>query len=390
MKKIFTLIFAITISYFAHGQVITGRLYDYNTYKPVKGVTLRQLPDTNKTYTSNDKGRFWINITSKGYDTLVISCEGYYDYIHVVNKRGKGLFQKIFLYPEETKLDSLCFYRYDNNIFINGIVIDKQKSRRIPGVSIIANNRKYSYTNTFGDYQVVIPNNTDSITFQSEIFKSETISVGGFKGKINKEILLERKTPDKWDTAWRKYKNRISISVNQLTNGAFGINYLRFIKPKHALGIKATRIFAGTQHKFGTSGSAYKGYKFSAVYRYYVMKKTRTGMFIQGKFTLSEINFNNLVYYKNRDDRIYEGIKKTVNPIGFSGGIGIYSFFPRSNRMCFNMYAGLRYLPLDIPEYHIVGTTGNIETKYYTSTDWWYIYGAGSIIDLKFSICFLF
>ena len=185
---------------------------------------------------------------------------------------------------------------------------------------------------------------------------------------------------DNRDTLWKSYKNVIGILPLELVTGSIGLMYLRFIKPRHSVGIYSSVYLFGYGHTpFGGGNSKFKGFKLAPFYRYYVWRKTKTGGFIQGKAIIGYFNFHQLYYAWDVDSRYGEYRSEQFWNAGFSVAWGFSFKLPRFTHGVFELTAGYQYFTMSVPPTTHSDQYGILEVD----SLWWYLFGPGSMVEIK-------
>jgi hypothetical protein len=266
-----------------------------------------------------------------------------------------------------------------------GIVMDKYSRQLLEGVKISVKNTDISvYSDESGKFQITVPKKHHYLTFSRDSYKS---AVTALKPGFHLKTLYTYLTPIVYDSLYNNIKNVFTLSLIELFNGALALRYEHFLKWKHAIGIHSSFYLFGRNPT--TLGSEYDNYvkyygvKASPFYRYYIIRNSRFGLYGEGKVQLGYIHFSELGYYYSSYYKMYK--EESFWSTGFGISIGI--MFKGSKRVMGNLSVGYQYFPIHVPEsIEALDPGGTTLSTYTADTNWWYMGGPGSYLDIKFTL----
>jgi hypothetical protein len=192
------------------------------------------------------------------------------------------------------------------------------------------------------------------------------------------------------DSSFLTFKNAISLSLFELINGAVAIRYERFLKPKHSIGVHASFYFygrnpvtMGSEHDYYVK---YQGFKLSPFYRFYPIRKKRSGFFAEVKIPFGYIHFSELDYHYGSNSHPRRQVEYSFWTYGFGASVGVMVKLPKTKHGVINISVGYQYFPIDVPETIQIEFSDGTVLTLQTDTYWWYWGGPGTSLDVKFTI----
>jgi len=202
-----------------------------------------------------------------------------------------------------------------------------------------------------------------------------------------------------------KNKNNVKISILSLVDNA-KFQYERLISKNHTIGLTASYFYI----------KPFTGIKIEPAFRFYFKSQAPINWYVETKFLIGFFNtkevFNKRLYVYNANDSLIkneildEGFMKelTFIPIGASLKIGQQKFFGKMKRFVFDYNFGFQYFPYNyskkVEQTEYIDTYGNknvVETSQGGIRDampvngfFWYIFGAGAILNTNISIGYNF
>ena len=271
---------------------------------------------------------------------------------------------------------------------VNGFVFDKSNHQAIAGAQVQVEKTEVTVnTDESGKYQIGIPKKHHNLLISKEGYHStKTVLKPGFQHKTINVYLAPVSAAD---SLYLKTKHAISLSIFEIFTGAIALRYEYFLKQKHSIGVHASFYLFGRNPT--TVGSEYDTYpryygiKASPFYRFYPVRKTGFGFFVEGKLQTGYIYFSKLGYYYGPGSNRYEEyVTESFWPLGFGFSAGISFKMPKQGMG--NLSIGYQYFPVNVPE-TIQATAPSGSTLTYTvDADWWYHGGPGTYLDVKLTL----
>ncbi len=384
MKRLLTLFAFVLLALTGTGQSKTfhGIVQDFYTLKRINKVYIGAEYGDSLAVTDK-KGRFKIILPKFYKKTIRFTHPGYYPLYLKVKKLGDPHPLPVYMIPLSIKLDTVIQYTSEGNKLIRGTVYDSNSEQPVAGVNIeTANHRVIAVTNPQGIFFTGIPANSRQFMATHPEYKPLQINLNPKKKREGFSLILTRKKYSRADTAWKTYKNEISVIPNELGQSAIGIRYHRFLRFRHAAGVRFTWYFHGVGVTMYIPSSEYTGIKLSPFYRYYITRTIRRSFFAEGKLSVGRFDFSKLYYGYLSDARYGEFFNESFLSYGFGLGVGYSVILPKTKHGIISFYSGFRYFPTQVEQYKSSEHYGSLGVV----DGWWYFYGPGSIIEFKVAV----
>jgi len=377
--QILILLIFIQVSLFCQERNIKGTIKDFYSKAPIEGVKITHSYSDTVIY-SNEKGEFMFDRKPVHNDTLKLTHQNYFSNLKIIGWKKNLHNNKIRMFPLLKNSDSSKYYQENLYKLIIGKVFDRNSGFPLPNATIKISNDILFLSDSNGKFSGLIPDTTKYYYVSHPEFESVKVSKRKSKGQIIRQNFELKKTIFNDDnTPWLTYKNLIGIAVNEFANGAIGFRYQYFFKPNHAIGIHNSYYFDGRGISFFTTANKYTGIKMAPYYRIYSNRKLRNGAYLEGKLITGYFDFNKIWYSLSYDSRYGASYQENFWSYGLGFGGGYYVFFSRSNHFVFNVYAGIQYLPMMVPNKKFNDNYGELNV----SRGGWYFFGPGSAFEIK-------
>ena len=281
-----------------------------------------------------------------------------------------------------------------------GFVLDKDSRAALKGIVVsVADTSIIALTNVGGEFSIEVPKRRKSLLFSGENYVTRKIELKpGFHHKKYRIYLQTISSHNKYaektiknDSLILKHKNTISLSIIELFSVAISPRYERFLAFRHSLGLHAS-FYVNGRTPYIPLGSEYDtynnyhGFKLAPAYRFYPVRGTKLGVFLEGKIQVGYFDFSQMKYeYGSSSSPRGKYVSQEFWTVGGGFSLGIMLILPKSKHGLLNISVGYQYLPLNAAEaiYQDVGST---ILKYTPATHYWYRGGPGSYVDLKVTI----
>lgn len=348
----------------------------------------------NDTIYSDLKGKFKIRISSHFRGNIHLVHPDYYQYLHNIKYRSNLYLQRIELITDTLALDTIFYPTYKGIRCIEGRVFDLQTRIPVEKAKIKLDDKKIiGYTGKNGFYKLCIPKTIDTLIVRHNDYYPYIFTIPKIMNKMPQDVLLEPLLPGvKKDTCFGQ-KNSMRLIISSLFTGAVAIDYERFLRLKHSVGLKSyLHLYKGIPYVdlillSYSEMATFKGIKLSPYYRYYIWRNIRTGGFFEGKISWGYFDFEKIQYVEDphHDDEDAKFFSETSNSLGFGGSFGWMIHSPRSP-VVINFSFGFQYFPLNVPKTKQVKMDNWYTIKYNVDDLFWYMAGPGSYIEIKFMI----
>jgi hypothetical protein len=371
LRRSFALVFLILLVIQASGQFRKVRLhiYDKFTEKPVSGVTVSPVFNGNPV-ASDENGHLTLMVPRKVFDTVILSREDYFPYKFIISRAP---FLSILMTPRSAGIDTVI---YDERSLIkpaDGKIYHSYTGKCLDSVTVrLDNDMIVGYTDKHGEYAMIIPRSNDSLSLSLEGFMTMKVPA-----TININKGLVPVNPGEKEQLRLQWKNVLSLSPMELFRGGIGARYERLINGRHSVGLHSsfywfnmTRrpTFLSQPDIDGLIIEEFNGIKLAPFYRYYFRKNVRGGKYIEAKPIAGYFSFPDLIGYEYNPAEIWT--------FGIGAAWGILSVKSNSH-LAVNFSIGGQFFPMMDPRtWHDQGD----------GHDWWYIFGPGSVIEIKFTI----
>ena len=180
--------------------------------------------------------------------------------------------------------------------------------------------------------------------------------------------------------------------VNELLMGSVGIDYERFVKYRHSIGLKSSfflydGLYMGIPFNNAPTPK-FTGIKLSPYYRYYFWRNPGNAGFLEGKVSWGYFDFEQIAYKDPKmegDDEYYGKTLPAISrSLGFGGAFG-WSLTSIRSHLILNFSIGLQYMSLNVPSTQYI-TTYAQPVKLVLDNPYWYVRVPGSVVELKFMI----
>ena len=348
----------------------------------------------NDTVYSDLKGKFKIRISSHFRSNIYFVHPGYYQYLHNIKFRSNLYLQRIELITNTLALDTIFYPTFKGIRCIEGRVFDLQTRRPVDKAKIKLDDKKIiGYTGRNGFYRLCIPKTTDTLIVRHNDYYPYVLTVPKINNKDLKDVLMEPLLPKVDLDSCFGEKNSVRLVINELLTGAVGIDYERFLRLKHSVGLKSSfYLYNGIPYVEMILFTSYemanfKGIKLSPYYRYYIWRNKSNGGFIQGTvsygyFDFEEINYFMVPHYDDEDMKFFSEVS---NSLGVGGSFGWMIHSTRSP-VVINFSFGFQYFPLNVPKTKQLGESGGYFRKYEVDDFFWYLAGPGRYLEIRFMI----
>jgi hypothetical protein len=272
---------------------------------------------------------------------------------------------------------------------IEGRVYDLQTRIPIDKAKIkLDDKRIIGYSDRTGFYKLCIPESVDTLIVRHNDYYPYILAI-----KSPKNVLMEPLLPIvNLDSCFGE-KNSVRLVLNELFAGAVGIDYERFLRLKHSVGLKSSfYIYKGIPYVemiplTSMEMATFKGIKLSPYYRFYIWRNKSNGGFIQGTISYGYFDFKEINYFMvpHYDDEDMNFFSEVSNSLGVGGSFGWMIYSPRSP-VVINFSLGFQYFPLNVPQAKQVKVDNWYTIKYEVDDLFWYLAGPGRYLEIKFMI----
>lgn len=375
----------ITFSLFCQdrAEIIRGVTIDSGSGKKIANVKI--YPDyQNDTVYSGSSGKFKIRVSSHFRDNIYFEHPDYYQYLHNIKFRSNLYLQRIELITDTLALDTIFYPTFERIRCIEGRVYDLQTRIPVDKAKIELDDKKIiGYSDRTGFYKLCIPESIDTLIVRQNDYYPYILTI-----KNLKDVLMEPLLPRvDLDTCFGE-KNSVRLVINELFTGAVGIDYERFLRVRHSIGLKSSFYLFYNDSPSGkvfVPTAIFKGIKFSPYYRFYAWRNNSNGGFFEGKISWGYFDFEE-IYYKGEtygfDPRTNGHISKIFRSVGFGASYGWMCRF-RKSPLILNVSFGLQYFPLNVPR----TVQFDVHFDDYTvRSGFWNYGGPGSVLEIKFMI----
>ena len=383
MGKTLIVLFTLLISFSVNGQVktIRGIIYDYYTRSHIGDVEISPAFYDSIVF-SKENGKFRLSLPSDYKDTLNFSHPDYYPLIKRIKGGDKMKLHFITLVPRSLQIDTICYSAFKENKLLKGKIYDKYRSEPLDSATIRLENKQIiAYSDKSGDFAVGVPLSSEKLIVSHPDFQTNIVPIK-FRKWNNRETIvkLDRINFHREDSLWKVYKNMLAFAPQELITGAVGLRYERFIKIKHAVGLHTSVYLHGRGYGLFSSGiSKFTGIKLAPFYRYYVWRNMNNSGFIEGKLVSGYFDCHELYYAMKYDDRRGEFASEQFWSFGIGVAWGWSIILPRTKHGIFNISAGLQAFPMHVPNTIQGVHYGTLEVE----NNWWYLFGPGSVVEVK-------
>lgn len=188
-------------------------------------------------------------------------------------------------------------------------------------------------------------------------------------------------------------KNSVRLVINSLFAGAVEIDYERFLNQKHSVGLMSSfYLYKGIPYvemiPFSSNEMAtFTGIKFSPYYRYYIWKNKSNGGFVEGKISYGYFDFGDINYFEvpSHDEEDAKFFSETSNSLGVGGSFG-WMIHSTHSPVVINFSIGVQYFPLNVLKNKYIEESGGYFRPYELDDLFWYMFGPGSYLEVKFMI----
>jgi len=376
--QLFIICILLQLSVFGQTRTVRGIVYDKQYRNHIEGVSV--TPDFFENDSTDNRGRFKVYYPRKYKDTIRFSHPDYYPYLTKINNNKP---QFIYLVPKKILLDTLFYDVFEGNAVLNGRIFGIVTRNDLDSVTLkLENSKKVGYSAKDGKFEFVLPISTDRLIASKKGYFNDTILLSGNNFFKNHEVFL---VPDylKSNSSIDKcyYSNIFMVAPNELLNVSIGLKYVHFIKRKHAFGLQFSYYIPTCRSIPLSVNVNYSGIKVSPTYRYYFMRSLSNQSFVEGKIIGGYLNFKSLPYREASYQEDFEFLPASF----YSYGIGInwgFEDIVLNSHAIFGFSIGFQYFPMYI-EYSY---TNEHNIQYDAQTWWWYLYGPGSIVEIKIYI----
>jgi hypothetical protein len=363
------------VNSYGQTRAIRGIVYDKSTRVHIEGVTI--TPDFFENDSTDERGRFKVYYPRKYKDTIRFSHPDYYPYLTKINDARPNF---IHLTPRTTPIDTIFYSVFDRNATLTGRIYDIQTKEELDSIALkIEDNKKVGYTNKYGEFEIIIPLSTNFIVASGNDYKADTLQLSS--RDFNKENAIYLFNKNKITSSTKAdyyYSNLILFVPNQLLNVAVGLSYVHFINLKHAVGLQSTYYIPGSRPILFSANVNYSGLKISALYRYYFMRNMSNQSYVEGKITGGYFDFKSIPYSYEGYGEEYRYKPANFNSYGFGINWG-FEDIVRNSHVVFGFSIGFQYFPMNVETSYI----DEHDVTWKTETWWWYLYGPGSIMEIK-------
>jgi hypothetical protein len=340
---------------------------------------------------ANNEGKFRILVSSNFRGNLHYSHPDYNPYLERINGRSNKTLHVIDLLSDSFLFDTICYPTLPGNISYVGRVLSKRT--RLPledALFQLKNQKKIGYSLNHGDYRVCVPISTDSLIISHSGYKTGMLSVNELK--FTKKILMQPLQDDTAEFVKKFDKNSLRLMVNELLMGSVGIDYERFVKYRHSIGLKSSfflydGLYMGIPFNNAPTPK-FTGIKLSPYYRYYFWRNPGNAGFLEGKVSWGYFDFEQIAYKDPKmegDDEYYGKTLPAISrSLGFGGAFG-WSLTSIRSHLILNFSIGLQYMSLNVPSTQYI-TTYAQPVKLVLDNPYWYVRVPGSVVELKFMI----
>jgi hypothetical protein len=392
VKNLFSFLLAISFSACAFGQELhlNGEVFNKADKKPIQGAFVEVNYTGQKTQTDS-LGHFSVAIPKK-HGSLVVTHPDFDPIIAQFNypRSGTnfnfkvGLYSKAYFLSESNASESK---NKDSRNF-SGKVFNEQSLLPVPGVSVwVLKANKEVFTDAAGFYSLVLPKGPQFLFISHQGFYPKKAALSPpFNRQFNFGLLSiaddsikKVRVKNEMDSIRQVNKNAISFFPVQIILGGVALQYERHFK-----NIKNSIGMYGAAYLYGWAGndSRYTGFKLAPYFRHYAWMKSKKSFFFDYQLMVGYFDFHPLAY--NYDYGYYR-VYKDVNFWTAGGGISLGWMMrtPRSTRNFMSISLGLQYFPMYVPNKleSDAHSAGNL--NYTAGKTWWYIWGPGSVVQVK-------
>lgn len=339
---------------------------------------------------SSDAGAFRILVSSDFRGDLHYSHPDYNPYIERIRRRSNKTLHVIDLLSDSLVFDTICYPTLPGNICFEGRILSKKTRQPVEyALFQLKDQKRIGYSIKHGDYRVCVPKSTDSLLISQKDFKTRAISVRELT--FSHKVLIEPLVKDTLDDLKTSYRNSIGLMLNELIRGSVGIDYERFLKYRHSIGLKSSfflfdGLYFGIPFNYAQAPS-FKGIKLSPYYRYYYWRYPSNGAFVEGKLSWGYIDFKEISYRQQNavdDDYYYRLYSEISRSMGFGVALG-WMIKRVQSPVVLSFGIGLQYFPLNVPSTQ-KDTWNNQSVDLVLDNPYWYVRVPGSVLEFKFMI----
>jgi len=390
LKKLFSLLLAISLSACIFGQELhlNGEVFNKADKKPIQGASVEVNYTGQKTQTDS-LGHFFVAIPKK-HGSLVVTHPDFDPIIAQFNypRSGKNFNLKVGLYSKTYFLSEsdTAVWKNKASRHYSGKVINEQSSLPIPGASVwVLKANKEVFTDTAGFYSLVLPKGPQFLFVSHQDFYPKKVALSPPFNRphnvgllsIVEDSIRRVAVKNEMDTIRQLNKNALSVLPVQIIMGDVALQYERHFKNiKNSIGLH------GAAYLYGWAGneSRYTGFKLAPFFRHYEWMKSKKSFFFDYQLMVGYFDFHPLAY--NYDYGYYRKYQE-VNFWTAGGGIslGWMMITPRSTKNFMAITLGLQYFPMHVPK--TLHADDPYDLNYTAGKDWWYIYGPGSVVQVK-------
>lgn len=350
------------------------RIADVQIYPDFKGDTIQ----------SDFHGRFKMQISSEYRDNIHFGHPGYYPYLQRIKDRSKRYFQRIELINKSLEFDTIFYPSFEENRIIYGRVVDKQTMLPLNNAVInLEDNKRIGYTDSKGFYKLCLPEITNTLIVSYPDYYSSNVNVPEIIHRGLKDVFIEPMRQSAGLDFWKENKNSIRLIVNELVSGAIAIDYERFLKLRHSVGLKSSfYLFKGIPilNPINVNNDM-QGIKLSPYYRNYFRRNQSRGLFVETKISWGYFDFKEINYQMADDDDVHEYFSEISKSFGCGVSMG-WMLKIGQGPLTMDLSVGLQYFPLNVPKIQQGTHSFNLEVD----NTFWYVGGAGSVVEVKFMI----
>ncbi len=365
-----------TLTSWTQTRTVRGVVFDKISGARISGVKI--TPDFFGNDTTDSKGRFHVYLPKKYQDTITLTHRNYYPFILKINNASPRI---IYMIPKSVLLDTLFYEVFDGNEMLYGRVFDFNTRKGIENVVFkTLDEKKVGYSGKEGKFDFVIPVSTGSLIVSHNDYKTDTAIVTDKDFTSEFPVFMHAEHP-KTNHSDRGgyYRNLLWIPLNELFNVSFGLSYVRFLKKNHAVGLKGSYYMLLKRPIPFSTSNKYSGVKLSFVYRGYLQRNMSNQSFVEGKITGGYFDFEKFVYSQGGLGEDFISRPLSFSTFGLGINWGYEDIIKGSKHLVFGFSMGFQYFPLNTSTTYI--DENNIE--YIADNWWWYLYGPGSVFEIK-------
>jgi hypothetical protein len=325
-----------------------------------------------------------MQISSEYRDNIHFGHAGYYPYILRISKGTNSVRQIIGLINNSLVFDTIFYPSFKENRKIYGRVIDHETRLTVKDAVIsLDSNIRIGYSDSKGIYDLCIPKTTVSLIVSHPDYYSSKLNVPKNAHENPKVVFLNSLPQNKIFDFWKEDKNSIRLIINELVTGAVAIDYERFLKLRHSVGLKSSFYLFNGIPILNPINSDYdmQGVKLSPYYRNYFRRNQSRGLFVETKISWGYFDFKEINYQMADDDDVHEYFSEISKSFGCGASMG-WMLKIGQGPLTMDLSIGLQYFPLNVPKIQQGTHRYNLEVD----NTFWYVGGAGSVVEVKFMI----